>query len=58
MARSLEIGICVELNEVVARLARVVGVREEVWNVAGPRGEIGVVRVVPWTRVGALDKVA
>lgn len=47
-----------ELDESVACVACLVGVWEEVRDVAGPGGEVGVVGVGSWAGVGALDEVS
>ena len=35
-----------------------VGVGEEIGDVAGPGGEVGVMGVSAWARIGALDEVS
>lgn len=56
-----ERGCRFELDEVFSRRAGMrglVGIREEVGDVAGPGGEVGVVGVGGRAGVGALDKVS
>lgn len=58
MASSAELGVRVKLYQVVACLTRLIGVREEIRDVSGPGGEVGLMRVISRARVGALDEVS
>lgn len=58
MSAPAEVGIRLQLDEVVGRVAGLVGVGEEIGYVAGPGGEVGVVGVRAWAWIGALDEVS